>query len=237
LSDEATTPLSTLPAGAADAPDGTRRGGPEGYVLISLGVCLLCGVGMGTVWLGLYSWRVVLATTPVYMLIGFVMSLLLGRVYDRLGVGPASFGRALAMDSLSVFVFHGDLAECRHEVTLGDQAINPEGGRFPVRVRHPPANGFLPLERSVTHERPFRILGAERQETFVVAPGDGLVGPRQHCLVRLRHPEISSVEPVPRARGTAGATARIVMRTCRACRRPQLSSSASPMRIPSGPRM
>ncbi len=30
-------------------------------------------------------------------LIGFLLSLLLGRVYDRLGVGPASFGRTLAI--------------------------------------------------------------------------------------------------------------------------------------------
>jgi hypothetical protein len=103
LTDEATTPSSTLRAGVADAPDDTRRGGPGGYVLISLGGCLLCGIGMGVVWLGLYSWRVVLATTPVYILIGFLMSLLLARVYDRLGVGPASFGRALAISGAASY--------------------------------------------------------------------------------------------------------------------------------------
>jgi hypothetical protein len=101
LTDGATTPLSTPRAGAADplevAPDGTRRGGPSGYVLISLGGCLLFGVGMAVVWLGMYSWQVVLATAPVYVLIGFLVSMLLARVYDRLGVGPASFGRALAI--------------------------------------------------------------------------------------------------------------------------------------------
>jgi sensor histidine kinase YesM len=100
--------LSTPRAGAADfleaASDGTGRRGPRGYLLISMGACLLFGVGMATVWLGMYSWRVVLATTPVYILIGFLMSLLLARVYDRLGVGPASFGRALAITAAMSYV-------------------------------------------------------------------------------------------------------------------------------------
>jgi sensor histidine kinase YesM len=48
-------------------------------------------------WLDVNPWEVVVATTPVYILIGFLLSLLLGLVYDRLGVGPASFGRALAI--------------------------------------------------------------------------------------------------------------------------------------------
>jgi sensor histidine kinase YesM len=108
LNDGATTPLSTPRAGAADSleigPDGTGRRGPRGYLLISMGACLLFGVGMATVWLGMYSWRVVLVTTPVYILIGFLMSLLLARVYDRLGVGPASFGRALAITAAMSYV-------------------------------------------------------------------------------------------------------------------------------------
>jgi hypothetical protein len=81
------------------APDGTPRGGPSGYRLISMGGCLLFGVGMAVVWLDMYRWKVVLATTPVFILIGFLISLLLARVYDRLGVGPASFGRALAISA------------------------------------------------------------------------------------------------------------------------------------------
>lgn len=108
MTDEATTSPSTPRAGAADSlkavAEGTRPRGPAGYVLISLGGCLLCGVGMGVVWLGLYSWQVVLATTPVYILIGFVMSLLLARVYDRLGVGPASFVRAIAISGAASYV-------------------------------------------------------------------------------------------------------------------------------------
>jgi multisubunit Na+/H+ antiporter MnhF subunit len=108
VTDRAMTPSSTPRGGAADpleaALDGTRRGGPSGYLLISMGCCLLFGVGMATVWLGLYSWRVVIATTPVYILLGFVMSLLLARVYDRLGVGPASFGHALAISAAASYV-------------------------------------------------------------------------------------------------------------------------------------
>ena len=102
------TPLSTLRAGAADplevAPGRTRRGAPGGYLLISVGACLLFGVGMAVVWGDMYSRPVVLATTPVYILIGFLTSLLLGRVYDRLGVGPASFGRALAVSVAGSYV-------------------------------------------------------------------------------------------------------------------------------------
>jgi two-component system LytT family sensor kinase len=48
--------------------------------------------------------QVILATTPVYILIGFLLSLLLGPVYDRLGVGPASFGRALAISVAASYV-------------------------------------------------------------------------------------------------------------------------------------
>lgn len=95
------TPLSTLRAGAADflevAPDVTRRRGPSGYLLLNVGGWLLFGAAMMIGWLEIMPWDVLLATTPVYVLIGFVLSLLLGLVYDRLGVGPGSFGRALAI--------------------------------------------------------------------------------------------------------------------------------------------
>lgn len=93
-------PLSTLRLGASDslevAPDGTRRRGRSGYLLLNVGGWLLFGAAMMIGWLD-HPWEVVLATTPVYILIGFLLSLLLGLVYDRLGVGPASFGRALAI--------------------------------------------------------------------------------------------------------------------------------------------
>jgi hypothetical protein len=69
----------------------------SGYLLLNVGGWLLFGVAMVIGWLDVYPWEVVLATTPIYILIGFLMSLLLGLVYDRLGVGPGSFGRALAI--------------------------------------------------------------------------------------------------------------------------------------------
>ena len=95
------TSLSTLRAGAADplevAPDGTRRRGPSGYLLLNVGGWLLFGAAVMIGWLEQYPWDVILAITPAYILIGFLLSLLLGLVYDRLSVGPASFGRALAV--------------------------------------------------------------------------------------------------------------------------------------------
>jgi two-component system, LytTR family, sensor kinase len=95
------TPLSTLRAGAADslevAPDGTRRRGPRGYLLLSVGGWLVFGVAMMIGSLDVMPWDVILATESVYVLIGLLLALLLGRVYDRFGVRPASFGRTLAI--------------------------------------------------------------------------------------------------------------------------------------------
>jgi two-component system, LytTR family, sensor kinase len=68
-----------------------------GYLLLNVGGWVLFGAAMMIGWLDVYSWHVVLATTPVYILIGFLMSLLLGLVYERLGLGPGSFGQALAI--------------------------------------------------------------------------------------------------------------------------------------------
>src|SRR5918992_646832 len=102
MTDGAMTPLSTLRANAADspeaAPDATRRRRrPSGYLLLNAGGWLLFGVAMMIGSLDVMPWDVILATEPVYILLGFVLSLLLGRVYDRLGVEPASFGRTLAI--------------------------------------------------------------------------------------------------------------------------------------------
>ncbi len=86
------------------APDSTRRGSPRGYLLLNVGGWLLFGFGMTLVAAEVQPWEVVLATTPVYFLMGFLLSLLLGPVYDRLGVGPASFGRALAISAVCSLV-------------------------------------------------------------------------------------------------------------------------------------
>ena len=101
MTDPAMTPLSTLRAGAADSvatdPDGTRGRGPSSYLLLNVGGWLLFGAAMIIGWLDDMPWHVILATEPVYVLLGFLLSVLLGLVYDRLGVGPASFGRTLAI--------------------------------------------------------------------------------------------------------------------------------------------
>jgi hypothetical protein len=69
----------------------------SGNVLLNIGGWLLFGAAMMIGSLDVQPWEVVLATTPVYILIGFLLSLLLSVVYDRIGVGSASFGRALAI--------------------------------------------------------------------------------------------------------------------------------------------
>ena len=101
MTDGATKPLPILRPGAADAPavaaDDARRRGVSGRLLLNVGGWLLFGVAMMIGSLDVMPWEVVLATQPVYVLIGFLLSLLLGRLYDRLGAGPASFGRALAV--------------------------------------------------------------------------------------------------------------------------------------------
>ena len=74
-----------------------RRGGGRGYLLLNVGGWLFFGAAVMIGWLEQYPWTVILAITPAYILIGFLLSLLLGLAYDRLGVGPASFGRAVAI--------------------------------------------------------------------------------------------------------------------------------------------
>jgi len=100
MTDPAITVMSAPGASAADAveaaPDRTPRR-PSAKLLLNLGGWLLFGVAMVIGWMDVMPWSVILATQPPYILIGFLMSLLLGFVYDRVGVGPASFGRALAI--------------------------------------------------------------------------------------------------------------------------------------------
>ena len=101
MTDGVMTPVSTLCADPADAlevaPDSTRRRGLSGALLLNVGGWLLFGAAMMIGWIEVMPWEVNLLTTPVYIVLGFLVSLLLGLVYDRLGVGPASFGRALAI--------------------------------------------------------------------------------------------------------------------------------------------
>ncbi len=64
-----------------------------------MGFWLLFGVAMVIGRLDEAPLSLILAIEPVYILIGALLALLLDRVYDRLGVGPASFGRALAISA------------------------------------------------------------------------------------------------------------------------------------------
>ena len=101
MTDGAITPSSTLRAAAADsivaAPEGARRRGPSRRLLLSAGAWLVFGIAMMIGSLDVMPWDVILATESVYVLVGFLLALLLGVVYDRLGVRPTAFGRTLAI--------------------------------------------------------------------------------------------------------------------------------------------
>src|SRR5687768_18008803 len=76
--------LSTSRAGAAHsldiAPDRTQRR-PSAKLMLNAGGWLLFGAAMMIGSLDVAPWDVILATESVYVLIGFLLSLLLGRVY------------------------------------------------------------------------------------------------------------------------------------------------------------
>ena len=99
--------MSTLRAGAADslelAPTRRRRG-PSSYVLFKVGGWLVFSIAMMIGSLDVAPWHVILASESVYVLIGLVLALLLDRVYDRLGLGLASFGRTLTMSVMGACV-------------------------------------------------------------------------------------------------------------------------------------
>ena len=103
MTDGATKPLSTLRTRAAQSGElgleSTPRRGPSSYLLLNVGGWLLFGTAMMIGSLDVMPWDVILATESVYVVVGFLLAMLLGRVYDRLGVGPASFGRTLAISA------------------------------------------------------------------------------------------------------------------------------------------
>jgi two-component system LytT family sensor kinase len=101
--------LSTVRADAATSVDVAssgerRRRGPSAYTLLNVGGWLIFGAAVMIGWLEQYPWGLNLTIAPAYILIGLLMSLLLGLVYDRLGVGPASFGRALAVSAVASYL-------------------------------------------------------------------------------------------------------------------------------------
>jgi hypothetical protein len=65
--------------------------------LLNLGCWLFFGIAWSMGFVFQMPWEIFVAMQPAYIIIGFLLSLLLNVVYDRLGVGPASFGRSLAI--------------------------------------------------------------------------------------------------------------------------------------------
>jgi two-component system, LytTR family, sensor kinase len=97
MTDGPTTSVPTLLTGAADSLEVASDTRPRGHsgALINLGGWLLFGIAWTIAFFLEMPWDVFLAIQPLYIVIGFLLSLLLGFVYDRLGVGPASFVRSL----------------------------------------------------------------------------------------------------------------------------------------------
>ncbi len=159
--DEMTEPATTqssIPradaAGSLEAAPATPQRRPSAKLLLNLGGWLLFGAAMVIGYLDVMPWSAILATQPVYVLIGFLLSVLLGFAYDRLGVGPASFGRALAIILVASYV-----AGCLWIIAFyfyrqfGANVVHSLiiGGPSPLRVRHgwildgALINGALPL--------------------------------------------------------------------------------------------
>lgn len=88
------------------------------------------------------------------------------------------------MDPLPVFVFRGDVAQRRDKLPLGDHCRDGKVGRLLRRFKIP-TNGILPLKRLVADIRPFRVLGAERQEPLIVALSDRRICLRQNRLMEV----------------------------------------------------
>jgi hypothetical protein len=133
MTEEATT-SSTLRTGTEDSPtvavDAARRRGPSSYLLLNAGGWLLFGTAMMIGSLDVMPWDVILATESVYVVIGFLLSLLLGLIYDRLGVRPGSFGRTLAISIVGsclagmlwnvLFYYHRHYgAQFLHSIVIG----------------------------------------------------------------------------------------------------------------------
>ena len=98
------TLLSKLRAGATDAlevtPNETRRLRGGGYWLLNVGGWLFFGAAVMIGWLEQYPWDVILTITPVYILIGFLLSLLLAPALNsRYMRSFSSTSRAVKRDS------------------------------------------------------------------------------------------------------------------------------------------
>lgn len=103
--DGATNSLPNVHPGTApllEVPVESKRRGGGGH-LLNAGGWLLFGVVWGTGRFLEMQWEAFVALQVPYILTGYLLSLLLGFLYDSLGVGPA-FGRSLAIIVVSSYV-------------------------------------------------------------------------------------------------------------------------------------
>lgn len=105
-----------------------------------MGGWLLFGIAWGYSRFLEMQWEAFVAIQVRYILMGFLLSLLLGFLYDRLGVGPASFGRSLAIivvASYALFPVRDALLFARRGVTPGSQ------GHGMYAAENPPYGALL----------------------------------------------------------------------------------------------
>src|SRR5690606_7917680 len=107
MTDGATISLPLVHTDAASSleppSEGRRRRGSGGLLLNAAG-WLLFGIVWGTGRFLEMPWEAFVAIQVPYIFTGFLLSLLLGVLYDVLRVGPASFGRSLAVIVIASYV-------------------------------------------------------------------------------------------------------------------------------------
>jgi two-component system, LytTR family, sensor kinase len=92
--------LHTLRTGATDTLDTASAATPRSRLsgpLLNVAGWAFFGLAWSIGFAFEMPWHIFVAMQPAYIVIGFLLSLLLDVVYDRLGVGPASFGRSLVI--------------------------------------------------------------------------------------------------------------------------------------------
>jgi signal transduction histidine kinase len=150
----ATTVLPTLLTGAPDSfaipSEGPRRRRLTGP-LVNAGGWLLFGVVWGTGRFLEMEWEAFVAIQVPYILTGYLLSLLLGFIYDRLGVGPSSFARSLAMIVVASYVagLMWVISAYYYQALGGSSFVHSLLIGAPSTLQYPPAPPGWVITRSI----------------------------------------------------------------------------------------